>query len=95
MDPARDTSAQLKAWIDQPGFPRHVRALTGTPEQIAAAAKAYRIFYQRSGKGADYQMAHTAAIFLMNPEGRFVAPMSYEEGPDKLARDISAAMHGR
>ena len=94
VDPARDTPAQLKAWIDQPGFPRHVTALTGSPSEIAAVARAYRIFYQKENKPVDYRVDHTAAIFLMNPQGRFVTPLSYEMGPEKLARDISTAMHG-
>lgn len=94
VDPNRDTPAQLKAWIDQPGFPKSVIALTGTPDQIAAVAKAYRIYYRKENKVADYQVEHTAAIFLMNPQGRFVAPLSYEQGPDKLAQAIAAAIHG-
>ena len=94
VDPARDTPAQLKAWIDQPGFPRHVTALTGTPAEIAAVARAYRIFYQKENKATDYRVDHTAAIFLMNPQGRFVTPLSYEMGPEKLARELAAAMKG-
>ena len=95
VDPARDTPAQLKAWSGQAGFPRPVRALTGSPEQVAAAAKAYRVYFAKENRSGDYQVAHSAAIYLMNPEGRFVAPLSYEQGPDKLAHDLSAEMHGR
>ena len=94
VDPTRDTPAQLKAWIDQPGFPKTVVALTGTPAEIAQAAKAYRIYYRKEDRPADYQVEHTAAIFLMNPQGRFVAPLSYEQGPDKLAKALADAIHG-
>jgi protein SCO1/2 len=94
VDPARDTPAQLKAWLDQPGFPKPVTALTGTPAQIAAAAKAYKVFYKREGpaKGDAYQMAHTAAIYLMDPKGQFNLPLTYEQGPQKLADQIGAAV---
>ena len=95
VDPARDTPAQLKAWIDQPGFPKTVIALTGSATEIASVAKAYKIFYQKENKATDYRMDHTAAIFLMDPKGRFVAPLSYEQGPEKLAQDIRNAMHGK
>ncbi len=95
VDPARDTPAQLKAWIDQPGFPKNVTALTGSPAEIASVAKAYRIFYQKENKPTDYRVDHTAAIFLMDPKGHFVAPLTYDQGPEKLARDIRDAMHGK
>jgi len=94
VDPARDTPAQLKAWSGQAGFPRPVRALTGTQEQVAVAARAYRVYFAKENRQIDYQVAHSAAIYLMNPEGRFVAPLSYEQGPDKVAHDLSVAMHG-
>lgn len=94
VDPARDTPAQLKAWSSQAGFPRSVRALTGTPQQVAATAKAYRVYFAKENRAADYQVSHSAAIYLMNPEGRFVAPLAYEQGPDKLAHDLTAAMRG-
>ena len=93
VDPARDTAPQLKAWIEQPGFPRSVAALTGTDAQVAAAAKAYRIFFKKEEGQKDYQVAHSAAIYLMDPQGRFAAPLYYEQGPARLAHDISAAMH--
>ncbi len=95
VDPARDTPAQLKAWIDQPGFPKTITALTGSPAEIASVAKAYRIFYQKENKLTDYRVDHTAAIFLMDPKGHFVAPLTYEQGPEKLAHDIRDAMHGK
>lgn len=94
VDPARDTPAQLKAWSSQAGFPKSVIALTGTAQQVAAAAKAYRVYFAKEDRASDYQVAHSAAIYLMNPDGRFVAPLSYEQGPEKVAHDLSAAMHG-
>ncbi len=94
VDPARDTPAQLKAWLDQPGFPKPVVALTGSPAEIAAVARAYRVYYAKENKDKDYQVAHSAAIYLMDPQGRFAAPLSYEQGPAKLAEDIAKAMHG-
>ena len=94
VDPARDTPAQLKAWLDQPGFPKRVVALTGSPAEIAAAARAYRVYYAKENKAKDYQVAHSAAIYLMDPNGQFSVPLSYEQGPQKLADDIRKAMHG-
>lgn len=94
VDPARDTPAQLKAWSSQAGFPKSVRALTGSAQQIAAVAKVYRVYFAKENRPVDYQVAHSAAIYLMNPDGRFVAPLSYEQGPEKLAHDLSVGMRG-
>ena len=94
VDPARDTPAQLKAWLDQPGFPKSVVALTGSEAEISAVARAYRVYYSRENKPKDYQVMHSAAIYLMDPSGRFTVPLAYEQGPQKLADDIRKAMHG-
>jgi protein SCO1/2 len=94
VDPARDTPAQLKAWLDQPGFPKKVVALTGSSVEIAAVAQAYRVYYAKENKAKDYQVAHSAAIYLMDPNGQFSVPLTYEQGPAKLADDIRKAMHG-
>jgi len=94
VDPERDTPAQLKAWVDQPGFPKRVVALTGSPAEIAAVARAYRVYYAKENKAKDYQVAHSAAIYLMDPNGQFSVPLSYEQGPQKLADDIRKAMRG-
>ncbi len=94
VDPQRDQPKVLKAFLEQSGFPAGAIGLTGTPAEIAAAAKAYRVFYQKEGDGPAYQMAHSAAIYLMNPQGRFVAPLSYELGPVRLATDLQTAVKG-
>ena len=94
VDPARDTPPQLKAWLDQPGFPKHVMALTGSPAEIAAVARVYRVYYAKENKVTDYQVAHSAAIYLMDPKGEFAVPLTYEQGPAKLAEDIRKAMRG-
>src|ERR1700690_794093 len=61
IDPARDTPETLKAYAAN--FTPRLVALSGTPEEIAAAAKVYRIYYKKVGDGADYSMDHTALIY--------------------------------
>lgn len=72
IDPERDTVENMALYVDSPAFPENLIGLTGTPEQIAAAAGAYRVAYRRSGEGDDYLMDHTSIIFFMDSEGRFV-----------------------
>jgi protein SCO1/2 len=70
-----------------------VLGLTGSPEQVAKAAKAYHVFYQR-GAGSDeaYAMDHSTITYLMNPKGRFACVIPYGATPDEIARKVEAGM---
>ena len=92
VDPARDTPAQLRTYLSSQAFPKGTVGLTGTPDQIAAAAKAYKVFYQKQGTGRDYEMQHSSAIYLMDPKGRFTTVLAYDLGPAELARQLGKAM---
>jgi protein SCO1/2 len=91
VDPARDTPQQMKTYLQSQGFPAHAIGLTGTPAEVAAAAKAYSVYYAKSGTGADYTMDHSAAVYLMNPQGKFTRPLSHAMAPDLIAQQIQAA----
>ena len=95
VDPARDTSAKLKDYLSTHGFPAGVVGLTGTPEQVARAAKAYRVYYARHGDGPDYLMDHSVATYLMDPGGRFVAVLAPGESPQAVAAQIIKEMQSR
>ena len=71
VDPDRDTPHQVAAYIANPAFPKHLIGLTGSPAQVAAVAKAYKVFYQKQGEGSDYAVNHAAYSYLMTPKGRF------------------------
>jgi protein SCO1/2 len=91
VDPDRDTPKQMKTYLESQGFPAHAIGLTGSPAQVAEAAKAYSVYYAKSGSGADYTMDHSAAIYLMDPKGRFTRPLTHEMAPDLIAQQIKAA----
>jgi protein SCO1/2 len=91
VDPARDTPQQMKTYLESQGFPAHAIGLTGTPDQVAAVAKAYSVYYAKSGTGADYTMDHSAAVYLMDPKGRFSRPLSHDMAPDLIAQQIKQA----
>ena len=92
VDPERDTPAQLKTYLTGQGMPRRVIGLTGTPAEVAGAARAYRVFYQRAGEAADYTVNHSTVAYLMNPRGRFVRVLAYGLTPEETARQIREAM---
>ncbi|WP_374659942.1 SCO family protein [Phenylobacterium sp.] len=92
VDPERDTPAQLKSYLSNEVFPKGTIGLTGTPEQVAAAAKAYRVYYKKNGEGDAYLVDHSTAAYLMNPKGQFDRVLPYGIGPEEIARQISDAM---
>lgn len=92
VDPQRDRPAQLKAYLADPAFPKGTLGLTGTPDQVAAAAKAYRVYFRKAGEGEAYLVDHSTAAYLMTPRGRFDRILPFGITPDEAARQISEAM---
>lgn len=92
VDPARDTVAQMKAYVENDAFPKRIVGLTGSAAQVDAAAKAYRVYYQKVGEGDSYTVNHAAYSYLMNPKGRFACVLPYDLTPDQTAAKIKAAM---
>ncbi|EJL27789.1 SCO1/SenC/PrrC protein [Caulobacter sp. AP07] len=95
VDPGRDTPAQMKTYLSGDYLPRNTLGLTGTPEQAAAAAKAYRVYAKKVGDGPDYSMDHSTAVYLVDPKGRFDRVIAYNLPPEEIARQIKDAMAGR
>jgi protein SCO1 len=78
IDPQRDTTQFLAEYMKS--FDGRIVALTGTPEQTAAIAKAYRVIYERvPGAGGDYTMNHTATVYLFDAKGEFAGTLAYQE----------------
>jgi protein SCO1/2 len=95
VDPQRDTPGQLKLYLANQAFPKRTIGLTGTDAQVAAVAKAYHAFYQKAGAGPDYEVQHSSAVYLMDPNGRFSGRvLAFGLTPDDMARQISDAMRG-
>jgi|GEM_PF-422073 len=85
VDPERDTVDQLAQYVTSPAFPDGLIGLTGSPEQVAAAAGAYRVAYRRAGEGDDYLMDHSSIIYLMDAEGNFVDIFAHGSDPQMIA----------
>ena len=94
VDPERDTPEVLKAYVANfdPGF---IALRADTPEQLAAMAKDYKVYYKKvegSTPGA-YSMDHSAGSYIYDPQGRLRLFSRYGSGADKLAGDIRQLLH--
>ncbi|WP_432768581.1 SCO family protein [Sphingopyxis sp.] len=97
VDPARDTPAALKPFVAR--YHPRLLGLTGTPEQIAAVAKAFVVTYNKvEGSAPDrYLMAHSQLAFLMGPDGKPLALLPLDDpatdvdegAPDKVAAELA------
>jgi protein SCO1 len=86
VDPERDTPDKLKEYLSS--FDPHLTGLTGSPEAVAAMTKAYRVYVKKVPQAEGYTMDHTAIVYLMDKEGRFVAPFSLKRQPADAAADL-------
>lgn len=87
LDPSRDTPAVLADYVSS--FSPRMIGLTGPEESIASAAKKYRIKFQKhQEENGEYSIDHTAAIFLMGPDGqcldRFNSAVKTEEMVERI-----------
>ena len=93
LDPERDTPEAMANYVKSFG-PNFV-GLTGTPEAIAAAAKAYRVAYSKvenKDSAGDYSVDHSALVYLMDPEGRYVTHFSYGPSADQMAEKLEKSL---
>jgi len=89
LDPERDTPEVVTAYVEN--FGRDFVGLTGSPEQIEKAAKAYRVSYKKfqdESMGDNYSIDHSALVYLMGPDGEFVTHIPYGTPPEKMAETL-------
>ena len=87
IDPERDTVDVLKRYV--PLFHPDFLGMTGSPEEIARAAKEFKIYYQKQVlKGGGYTMDHSAGTYLLDTEGRLRLFAQYGVGAPALLHDI-------
>jgi protein SCO1/2 len=88
LDPERDTPEVLKAYMAN--FDPSFLALRGTPEQLAALAKEFKIYYKKvEGKTpTSYTLDHSAASYVYDTQGRLRLYTRYGTGPQALASDL-------
>lgn len=73
LDPERDTPKAMGSYT--PHFGERIVGLTGSPEQIRQVAEAYKVYYRKAetGKNGEYLIDHSGYMYLMGPDGRYLA----------------------
>ncbi len=97
VDPEHDTASVMKDYVS--AFNADFIGLTGSPEAVAEAAKAYRIFYRKIDlENGDYTIDHTASAMLFNADGGYADSIGYDETEEsaqqKIARLLEANAGG-
>ncbi|MFM2130330.1 MAG: hypothetical protein RL477_1876 [Pseudomonadota bacterium] len=94
VDPARDTPRALADYVK--AFHPRMVGLSGAAGEIAAVAKAYRVYYRlgpASKPGAtDYLVDHTSFIYLLGPDGKLAALLRGGVGPDAIAQGLRSVL---
>lgn len=88
IDPERDTPQVVGEFAA--AFSPDVIGLTGTPEQIAATAKAFKVFYQKGTavEGGGYLVNHSNIVYLFGPQGEPLATLPVDQGADAVAAEL-------
>ena len=87
VDPDRDTVSSMKDYLSS--FDPRLKGLTGNPDQIAKVLSEYRVYAKKVPlKDGDYTMDHTALIYLMDRDGKFVSPFNLKRTPEQAAADL-------
>src|SRR5947209_2866363 len=87
IDPERDTAAAMKDYLSS--LRPHLKGLTGDPDAVAKVISGFRVYAKKVPlKDGDYTMDHTALIYLMDREGKFVAPFNLKRTPEAAAADL-------
>jgi protein SCO1/2 len=89
VDPERDTPEVLSKYVV--AFDPDFLGLTGSPQQVAVAAREFKVIYQKvEGKrSGNYSMDHSAGTYVFDPQGRLRLYVSYGQGADVFAHDIA------
>jgi protein SCO1 len=96
VDPQRDTPNVMRQYIES--FDPRIVGLTGTPQQIAAAAQEYGAYYVQHSTGAspdDYVVDHSTYLYVMDPLGKFVLAFEADTSGDRIADALRALIAQR
>jgi protein SCO1/2 len=91
VDPERDTPAALKEYLSS--FDPRISGLTGSRPEVDAALKAYRVYSKKQPQeNGEYSMDHSAIVYLMDKQGRFVNALNLQSPPETVAKEIQRYM---
>ena len=88
VDPKRDTPEVLAGYLKN--FGSLITGLTGNQTGVVNAAKAYRVYFRNAAEGADgdYTVDHSAFVYLMDGEGKYITHFSFNTAPEAIIAEI-------
>jgi protein SCO1/2 len=87
VDPVRDSARAMARYLK--AFDPRITGLRGDADAIEAAAKSFHVYYRaRRIGGGEYAIDHSSYIYVMNPQGRFVALLAPDAPGHKIAEDV-------
>ncbi len=89
VDPERDRVENLAKYVS--AFHPSIVGLTGTDQQIADAAKSFKVYFERIPQDTapdGYTMGHASAVYLISPEGNFVRTYQFGTSPEMIVEDL-------
>jgi len=94
IDPERDSVEAMADYVSR--FHPRMVGLTGTPAQVAAAARAYRVFYAKVSRPemTEYLMDHSSFIYLVGPDGRVRSLFRPQTAPEAIAQAVRGQLRG-
>ncbi|SFP20598.1 SCO family protein [Qipengyuania nanhaisediminis] len=89
IDPDRDTPQVVAEFTD--AFHPRLIGLTGSPEEVKAAADKFAVYYARGAdsEAGGYLMDHSNITYLFGPAGDPIAMLPTDEGPDAVAAELA------
>ncbi|MGN3974251.1 SCO family protein [Tsuneonella sp. SYSU-LHT278] len=89
VDPERDTPEVVGEFAS--AFGKDIVGLTGTPEQVAAAARAFKVYYSKgeSERPGTYMVDHSTVTYLFGPDGEPLATLPTDQGADAVAAELA------
>ena len=93
VDPQRDTAKVLNDYVKY--FDKRIVGLTGSEQMIKRVVDQFKAKYQKEENENEqdpllYTMDHTASLYLMAPDGRFITKFAHGISPDVLADELAA-----
>nr|WP_316654958.1 SCO family protein [uncultured Gellertiella sp.] len=82
VDPERDTPAIMKDYVSN--VSKRINGISGDPAKVMEMVKGFRVYARKvpvdeSKPNGDYEMDHTASVFLLDAKGRFAGTIAYQE----------------
>ena len=91
VDPERDTPQLMRDYASS--FDPRVIGLSGDRDAIDRMERAYRVYARKApAKTGDYAMDHSALIYLMDRDGKFLRPFNVERPLEQAAAELKAVL---